>query len=79
VVSRISRVAFARGIDVGVVAAFDVGQRKGGLLAFDVAQGGPVLITFEARCAWSGRRSRRGARWEERPGFALVGVHQGRQ
>ena len=68
-----------RGIDVGVLAAFDVGQRKGGLLAFDVARRGLVLITFEARCAWSGRRSRRGARWKEHPGFALVGVHQGRR
>ena len=28
---------------------------------FDVAQGGPVLVAFEARCAWSDRRSRRGA------------------
>ena len=78
-VSSIPRVASVRGIDVGVVAAFDVGQRKGGLLAFDVARGGLVLVTFEARCAWSGRRSRRGARRKERPGFALVGIHQGRR
>ena len=42
------------------------------------ARGGG-LTWFEARCAWSGRRSQRGARWEEHPGFALVGVHQGRQ
>jgi len=45
---------------------------------FAVAQGGPILVTFEVRCAWLGRCSRRGARWEEHPGFALVGVCQGR-
>ena len=44
---------------------------------FAVAQGGPVLVTFEVRCAWSGRHSRHGARWEEHPGFALVGIFQG--
>ena len=49
------------------------------VVVFDVAQGGPVLVGFEARCAWSGRRSQRGARWEERPGFALVGVRQGQR
>ena len=57
----------ARGVDIGAV------------VVFDVAQGGPVLVVFEARCSWSGRRSQRGARWEERPGFALVGARQGRR
>ena len=27
-----------------------------------------VLAAFGVRCPWSGQRSRRGARWEERPG-----------
>ena len=39
--------------------------------------GGPILVTFEAGCAWSSRRSQRGTRWEARPGFTLVGVRQG--
>ncbi|EDR09254.1 uncharacterized protein LACBIDRAFT_326697 [Laccaria bicolor S238N-H82] len=47
------------------------------VVVFAVAHGGPVLVTFEARYVWSGRHSQRGARWEERPGFALVGVCQG--
>ncbi|KIJ95638.1 hypothetical protein K443DRAFT_108417, partial [Laccaria amethystina LaAM-08-1] len=37
----------------------------GTAVLFDVARGGPVLVGFEA--------SQRGARWEEHPGFALVG------
>jgi hypothetical protein len=49
-VSHNPRVAFAREVDVGAV------------VVFDVARGGPVLVGFEARCAWSGRRSQRGAR-----------------
>ena len=39
--------------------------------------GGPILVTFEAGCAWSSRCSQRGTRWEACPGFALVGVRQG--
>ena len=29
------------------------------------------LVTFEAGCAWSSRRSQRRTRWEARAGFAL--------
>jgi len=52
------RVAFAREVGVGAV------------VVFDVARGGPVLVGFEARCAWSGLgstqptwREVRGAPW----------------
>ena len=39
--------------------------------------GGPVLVAFEAGCAWSGRCSQHGTRQEAHPGFALVGIRQG--
>ena len=52
-VSRIPRVAFARG---GLVA-FDVGQRKRGYSRLTWHGVGAVLVAFEARCVWSGQRS----------------------
>jgi hypothetical protein len=50
------------------------GINVGAAVLFDVARGGPVFVGFEARCAWSGRRNQRGARWDEHHGFALVVV-----
>ena len=32
--------------------------------------GGPILVTFEAGCAWSSRRGQCGTRWEVHPDFA---------
>jgi hypothetical protein len=37
-----------------VVLSVRGGIDVGAAVLFDVAQGGPILIRFEARCAWSG-------------------------
>jgi hypothetical protein len=52
-VLRNPRIVFARGgVDIGAV------------IVFAMAQGGPVLVMFVARCAWPGQGSQRGGRWK---------------
>jgi hypothetical protein len=38
----------------------DIGE----VIVFAMAQGGPVLVVFVARCAWSGQGGQHGGRWK---------------